>query len=405
MFNFAAKINRIQHLPGLTFPQLRIAVNTRFLLPGKLEGLGWYTHELLRRMVENHPADEFIFLFDRPFDPAFIYGKNVIPVVAGPRARHPLAWLAWFEWSVPRALKRYGAQVFFSPDAHLSLRAKTPTVMTVHDLIPLQYPTQVRWWARAYYRWFIPLFLRRADRLVAVSGFTKQEIENTGIAPGRISVLYNGCRDGFRPLPPAEQQQVRDHFAGGQAYFFYTGAIHPRKNIPRLLRAFDAFKTATGAPVKLLLAGRFAWQTGAVKTAYEQARHRQDIHFLGYVPEADLTRLMASALALTYLSIHEGFGLPLIEAMNAGTPVLAARASCLPEIAGDAALLVDPFSEEAIAAGLECLYLDEALRQTLIEKGNRRRTDFSWDTAAAQLYDLLASLVANEKTIKTPGHG
>lgn len=384
---------------------MRIAVNTRFLLPGKLEGLGWYTHELLRRMVTKHPEDTFIFLFDRPFDPGFIYGKNVLPVVAPPRARHPLAWLTWFEWSVPRALTHYSADVFFSPDFHLSLRSKVPAVMTVHDLIPLQYPKQVRWWARAYYRWFIPRFLRRADHLVAVSGFTRQEVISTGIAPARVSVVYNGCREGFRPLPETEKQVVRATFAGGEEYFFYTGAIHPRKNIPRLLRAFDAFKAATGAPVKLLLAGRFAWQTGEVKSAYDQARFRQDIHFLGYVPESDLTRLMASALALTYLSIHEGFGLPLLEAMNAGTPVLTANTSCLPEIAGDAALLVDPWSETAIAAGLEQLFRDAELRSTLIANGHRRRTDFSWDTAAEQLYKLLAATAAPGGKKEAPRHG
>lgn len=377
---------------------MRIAVNTRFLLPGKLEGLGWYTHELLRRMAVQHPEDIFILLFDRPYDPEFVYAKNVIPVVIGPRARHPLAWLAWFEWSVPRALRQYKADVFFSPDTYLSLRAKTPTVMTVHDLIPLQHPEQVRWWSRDYYRFFIPRYLRRADRLVAVSGFTRQEvIQLAGIAPEKVAVVYNGCRNNFRPVREPEQQDIRAKFAAGQAYFFYTGAIHPRKNIPRLIRAFDVFKSKTGAPVKLLLAGRFAWQTGAVKTAFDQARYRHDIEFLGYVPDAELTRLMASALALTYLSTNEGFGLPLLEAMNCGTPVLAADASCLPEIAAGAALLVDPFSEADIAAALEQLYSDAALRASLIVKGDIRRTDFSWDTAAAQLYDLLKSTAGEQE--------
>lgn len=406
MSNFAAaKVNCIPHLLALTFPHLRIAVNTRFLLPGKLEGLGWYTHELLRRMVIKYPKDTFIFLFDRPFHPDFIYGENVVPVVMAPRARHPLNWLIWFEWSVPRALKFYSAEIFFSPDAHLSLRSKTPVVMTVHDLIPMQYPKQVRWWARAYYRWFMPRFLRRANHLVAVSGFTRQEIINTGIAPARVSVVYNGCRDGFRPLPEEEKQQMRSIFADGQDYFFYTGAIHPRKNIPRLLRAFDAFKTNTGAPVKLLLAGRFAWQTGDVKSAYDKARFRQDIHFLGYVSEPDLTRLMAAALALAYLSIHEGFGLPLLEAMNAGTPVLTARSSCLPEIAGDAALLVDPYSVEDIAAGLEQLYRDAGLRAALVANGQRRRAGFSWDAAAEQLHDLLVAATTAGDKKEAPRHG
>ena len=384
---------------------MRIAVNTRFLLPGKLEGIGWYTHELVRRMVAAHPEDEFYFFFDRPFDPAFVYAGNVVPVVLPPKTRQPLAWYAWFEWSVPRALRRYGADVFFSPDGYTSLRTKTPCVMTVHDLIPLQHPEQVRWWARDYYRWFIPWYIRRADHLIAVSGYTKQVIVDLlGIAPLKISVVYNGCRDVFQPLSKPEKQVVQHEFAGGQEYFFYTGAIHPRKNIPRLIRAFDRFKQRSGAPVKLLLAGRFAWQTGDVKTAFNQAHHRPDIHFLGYVPDVELTRLMASALALTYLSTNEGFGMPLLEAMNAGIPVMTANTSCLPEIAGGAALLVDPNSEQDIADALEILYRDSALRTDLIEKGRRRRSDFSWDAAAEQLYDLLTAAAKTSDGQEAPCH-
>ena len=373
--------------------RMRIAVNTRFLLPGKLEGLGWYTHELLQRMVIQHPQDEFIFLFDRPFDPALVYADNVLPVVLPFQARHPLAWYAWFEWAVPRMLRKYRADVFFSPDAYLSLQAKTPTVMTVHDLIPLQHPEQVRWWARDYYRFFIPRYLRRADHLVAVSGFTKQAaVDICGIAPEKISVVYNGCRDIFRPLPAGDQQSVRDQFAGGQEYFFYTGAIHPRKNIPRLIRAFDRFKQRSDAPLKLVLAGRFAWQTGEVEAAWQQAQHSADIHFTGYVPETDLARLMASAKALVYVSLSEGFGLPVLEALNCDTPVICSDTTALPEVAGTAGLLVDPLSETAIAQALEQVHVDQALRQRMIAAGRVQREKFNWDRAAGQVYHLLQQL-------------
>lgn len=385
---------------------MRIAVNTRFLLPDRLEGLGWYTHELLRRMVAAHPEDEFIFFFDRPFDPAFVYGSNVTPVVLFPPARHPVLWYIWFEWSVARALRKFAPDVFFSPDSYLSLRGSTPSLMTVHDLIPLQHPEQVPWWSRDYYRYFFPRFMRRAERLVAVSGFTRQAIvELAGIAPEKISVVYNGCREGFVPMAENEKQALRDQFSGGQPYFFYTGAIHPRKNIHRLIQAFDRFKQRSGAPAKLLLAGRFAWQTGAVTEAYEQAQFKADIRFLGYIPESDLTRLMASALALTYISLNEGFGMPMLEAMHAETPVLAARATCLPEVAADAALYVDPLSIPDIAGSLERLYLDEALRADLIAKGRVRRAHFNWDTAAEQLYALLQALSGRGQHIEPEKHG
>jgi len=374
---------------------MRIAVNTRFLLPGKLEGLGWYTHELLRRMVVQHPDDEFWFFFDRPFDPAFVYADNVQPMVLFPPARHPVLWYAWFEWAVPRALERCRADVLFSPDSFLSLRATVPTVLTVHDLIPLQHPEQVPWWARDYYRYFFPRYMRRAERLVAVSDFTKKMIVDiVGIPPEKIVVAHNGCRPGFRPLGAADKQAVRATFSNGQPYFFYAGAIHPRKNIVRLMEAFDAFKTATGAPAKLLFAGRFAWETGPVTSAVEQARHRSDIVFLGYVPEENLVQLQAAALATVNVSLSEGFGLPVLESMYCDTPVLCSNTSALPEVAGDAALLVQPESVRDIAAGLTKLYEDGNLRATLIEKGRTQRRQFDWDQAADTVYGLIRATAA-----------
>lgn len=369
---------------------MRIAINTRFLLPGRLEGLGWYTHELLRRMVARHPDHAFVFLFDRPYDPAFIYGPNVQPVVLFPPARHPVLWYAWFEWAVPRALKRLGADVFFSPDSYLSLGTSTRTVMTVHDLLPLQYPAQAPWWARDYYRYFFPRFMRRADQLIAISNYVKQSmLDVPGIDPVKIEVVYNGCRAGFRPLPEAEQAAVRHRFSSGKPYFLYTGAIHPRKNIPRLIRAFDSFRSRTRAPAQLLLAGRFAWETGAVRAAAESAQFREDIRFLGYVAEEDLRLLMASAIALVYVSLGEGFGLPVLEAFHADTPVICSNATALPEVAGDAALLVDPFSEPAISSAMEQIYSNGQLRSTLIEHGRQQRIRFDWDLAADRVFELL----------------
>jgi len=350
-------------------------------------------------MVLAHTEDEFIFLFDRPFDARFVYAKNVTPVVLAPHARFAPQFLAWFEWAVPRALKKYGAEVFFSPDSMCSLSTKVPTVMTCHDLVPLHFPQQVPLLHRHYLLYFLPKFLRRAERVLTVSEYVRQDISKTcGIPLDKISAVYNGCREGFKPLNDIEKQKVREKFSEGKPYFFYAGAIHPRKNIPRLIRAFDLFKTKTSAAQKLLLAGRFAWQTGEVRSTYEQATHRADIQFLGYVSEEDLAVLTATATALTYLSLSEGFGLPMLEAMHCDTPVLAANATCLPEIAGDAALLVDPLSEIAIADGLEKLWNDGAFVQKLVENGRVQREKFSWDSAAEQVYAVLKK-TASKNTV------
>lgn len=370
-----------------------IAVNARFLLPGKLEGLGWYTHELVRRMALQHPEDRFLLLFDRAFDPGFVYAPNVSPFVVFPPSRHPLLWYWWFEHAVPALLRRLKPDVFFSPDSYASLSATVPTLMTTHDLVPLHHADQLPFTTRLYYQYYLPRFLRRADHIVTVSDYVRDDIQRTcGIEAARITTVYNGCRTGFVPLSPAEKAAVMAEFSDGHPYFFYTGSIHPRKNIHRLLQAFDAFKTRSGSPARLLLAGRFAWQTGAVRSAYEQAGHRADIRFLGYVPETQLHRLMGGAMALTYVSISEGFGLPLLEAMYSEVPVLSANTTSLPEVAGAAALLVDPFSVESIAGGMQALWADAALRERLVEHGRQQRSRFNWDRAASEVYQLLHQL-------------
>jgi glycosyltransferase involved in cell wall biosynthesis len=370
---------------------MRIAVNARFLLPGKLEGLGWYTHEIARRMVPAHPEDEFIFFFDRPFDPAFVYADNVTPVVLFPPARHPLLWYAWFEWSLAHALKRYQPDVFFSPDAYLSLRSQVPTVMTVHDVLPLQHPEQVPWGPRNYYQYFLPKYIRRAESVVTVSEYTRNSIlEKVPVAPEKVVVVHNGCREGFQPLPLEMQRAVRERYTAGAPYFFYNGSIHPRKNVDRLIRAFDRFKSETGSAVQLVIAGRMAWQTGPVQEALEQSPYRMDIRSTGYLPEKELQHLMASALAFVYVSLGEGFGLPVLEAMYCDTPVICSNTTALPEVAGDAALLVDPLSITEISDALKKIYSDEKFRSFLISKSKIQREKFSWSGAAKAVYEILS---------------
>lgn len=360
------------------------------MLPEKLEGLGWYTHEIVRRLVASHPDDEFFFLFDRPFDPQFIYGKNVVPLVVSPPARHPILWYLWFEMAVPRVLKKIKPDVFFSPDSFCSLKTDVPTVMTLHDIIPIHHPEQVPFFPRIFYQNFLKKYAQRADRLVVVSEFVKNDVAETLKIPlEKITVAPNGCREIFCPIPENEKAAVRSKFSAGQPYFFYAGSIHPRKNVARLILAFDLFKNRSNSAMKLLIGGRFLQATPDVKLAFENAKHRADIHFLGYLNENDLAKLTAAAFALTYFSTDEGFGLPVLEAMNCDVPVLTSSVSSLPEVAGDAAILADPFSENEMADAMFSVFENENLRKNLIEKGRAQRQKFSWDLAAARVSDLL----------------
>lgn len=369
---------------------MRIAVNTRLLFDEKLEGVALFNHEVVRRIVEQHPNDEFIFFFDRRFDPKYKYADNVKTVILFPPARHPFLFFAWFEWSVANALKKYKADVFLSVDNFLSLRTSTPTVLVTHDLAHAHFPEWNTFIQRKYYQYFAPKFNQRAKRIVSVSEYTKQDLfARYKIEKEKIDVACNGCRKIFRPLNTEEIRETRLEFSEGKPYFFYVGAVHPRKNIQGLIQAFDQFKNKTGSDVKLLIAGRFAWKAGAVKEAYDNAQSQLDIHFLGFVSDEDLVRLTASALASTYVSLFEGFGIPILEAMHCEVPVITSNTSSMPEVAGAGGLLVDPYSVESIAEAMHQIWQDGHLRSKLVEQGKKQRLKFTWQKAADVVYQNL----------------
>ena len=166
-----------------------------------------------------------------------------------------------------------------------------------------------------------------------------------------------------------EREQIKEKFAVGKDYFFYIGAVHPRKNVHRLIEAFDRFKKETHSDLNLLIAGRFSWQTGEVKNAYDNALHKKDIHFLGYVKDTLLPKLMASAFALTYVSTFEGFGVPLLEAMHCEIPIITSEKSSMSEVVGEAAILINPFEINEISFAMQQMAEDENLRKKLVEKG------------------------------------
>jgi glycosyltransferase involved in cell wall biosynthesis len=347
-----------------------------------MEGLGYYTQEVCKELVSRRPDDEFLFLFDRAYDPRFLFGSHVEARVVGPQARDPLLWKAWFGFGVPYALKRWKADVFFSPDGYCSLRSKVPTVMVTHDIAHVHYPRQIPYRVRRYYQSNIPRFLHRAESIVTVSEFVKRDIQqHFGINGEKIFVGCNGIKEGFRPATGAERLATRAKYADGIAYFFYLGAVHPRKNINRLIVAYNRYRDRGGRPYKLLLGGRLAWQTETTKQLHASSRFKNDIKFLGYLADAEAKLLLGSAYALVYPSLSEGFGVPLLEAMHCEVPIITSNVTSLPEVAGSAALLINPLSEQAIADALRLISEDEMLVARLVAAGREQRTKFSWSKA------------------------
>ncbi len=373
---------------------MRIAVNTRMLLKGKMEGIGYFTYESIRRIVKSHPEHEFIFIFDRPFDESFIFADNVTPIVASPPARHPLLWYLWYEHSLPGVFKKTKAELFIGTDGYLSVASKIKTLSVFHDINFEHYPEDVPFFNRLFYRHYFPIYAKTATRIAAVSEFTKNDVvEKYHVDPAKIDIVYNGVSEQFKPLSANEILEVRNKYSSGQPYFLFVGSLHQRKNISNMLKAFDEYKKTVSSPVKMVLAGAKRWWTDEMEKTLLQMQFRSDVIFTGRVSFDELCKITASALAMTYVSTFEGFGIPIVEAMRSGVPVITSNVTSMPEVAGNAALLCDPFSVNSIAENMIRLSADEQLRNTLIAAGLKRQADFSWDKTAAQLWNTVLKTI------------
>jgi glycosyltransferase involved in cell wall biosynthesis len=364
-----------------------IAVNTRLLIQGKLEGIGWFTRETLSRITRDHPEHQFLFIFDRPYADEFIFSENITPIVLSPPTRHPILWYIWFELQIPRILKKHKVDLFFSPDGYLSLRTPTRQLAAIHDINFAHRPKDLPWLKAKYYNHYFPKFARKARRLVTVSFFSKEDINRTYRIDGdKIDVVYNGVNTLYTPTSDPEKMETKEKYSQGKDYFMFIGSLHPRKNICGLLRAYDAFRTSVDSDIKLLIVGESMFKTSDIELTYEGMRYKSDVVFTGRLGNDELHQVLGASLALTFVPFFEGFGIPVIEAMNAGVPVICSNTTSLPEVGGNAVLYVDPFSLNQIKDGMIKIFQDKDFRDSLVEKGFAQKDKFSWDKTAELLW-------------------
>jgi glycosyltransferase involved in cell wall biosynthesis len=372
---------------------MRIAVNTRLLIKNKLDGIGWFSFETLKRMTIQHPEHQFLFFFDRAYDQEFVFGNNIIPIVIGQPARHPVLWYIWFEYYVFRALKKYNADLFLSPDGFLSLRTKVPSIAVIHDINFFHRPEDLPFLSRLYYNYFFPRFAKKAIRICTVSGYSRDEIAASyHISPSKIEVHYNGANKDFRPIDGDQKNMVRKQFTGGKPYFIFIGNIHPRKNLVNLLKAFDHFRGLSGKEFKMMIVGEKVFMNKELERIYSGMVYRPDVIFTGHLDTHILKDVLAAAEALTFVPYYEGFGIPVLEAMFCDVPVITSEAASLPEVAGDAALYADPSDYHSICDAMKMLVFSPRIRNELIEKGRLRRQQFSWDKTAEGLWNTIENL-------------
>jgi len=286
------------------------------------------------------------------------------------------------------------AATLFHATEHLLLPLRdVPTVLTVHDLIFRRYPQHHKPLNRWYLNATMPLYCRRADHIIAVSERSKRDvIEAYGVAPDKITVIYEAADPRFCPQSPEAVAAARARYRLPERYLLFVGTIEPRKNLGRLLQAFERLHAA-GLTDALVIVGKRGWLYDDFFAALENSPARQAVIFPGFVPDADLPAVYAGAQALVFPSLFEGFGLPVLEAMACGTPVVCSATSSLPEIAGEAALLVDPTSTETLTDALIRVLRDDALAAALRERGWIQAGRFTWQETARRTLDLYRALI------------
>jgi glycosyltransferase involved in cell wall biosynthesis len=367
------------------FP-LKIALDCREFVPGRTTGIASFLYGILTEIARRpHLQALALALPDSPI-PVCAPNLSVRRLAGGPTLR-------WDQVLAPRALAEWGADVFFSPYYKAPLRTDCPTVVTIHDLIPIQFPAyrsgSARPFALAFQVW-AGVLAHRAAAVVTDSEASKTAIEDLlGLAPGRIHVQPLGIPAQFRPdQDPAHVKAALARYGIRQPYLLSVGNFLPHKNLRQLVRAYEALPAIIRQRVQLVLAGTPGGH-GAAQPIPAADLDRPGVHRTGFVASEDLPRLYAGALALVCPSLAEGFGLPVAEAICCGTPVACANATSLPEVAGDAALYFDPECLPDILHTLFRIIEDGDLRNHLRAKALRRRAAFSPHATTTQLVDLL----------------
>ncbi len=375
---------------------MKIAVNTRFLLPHRLEGIGWFTYEIFERLVKRFPQHDFIFYFDRPYKERFVFGSNVMPIVLHPQARHPILWKLWFNVSLQYSLAKHKPDVFISPDGYIPLPNKVKSIAVIHDINFEHNPEYLLGSARKYFLKYFRKFAQQATRVATVSKFSKTDIAQTyHIALDKIDLVYNGIGDFFKPLSVRNQAQIRQEYTDGASYFVFVGALNPRKNLEGMLAAYTLYRNQGGTN-KFVIVGTKMYWPASLENCIAEHPFKKDLIFSGRLEREGLNKVLASAEALLFISHFEGFGIPMIEAFQCEIPVITSTKTSLPEVADGAALLCEPDDHAGIAKAMFEV-AEPDIRKTLIAKGKERAAFFTWEKSADMMWESIEKCLASEK--------
>lgn len=370
---------------------MRIGIDATTIYTARPTGLGIYSINIINELAKLHD-DMVVWTVDA--------SALRLPPAKIRKVMQPLRSLGnhlfqlrpfWVEFVLPKLIAKEQVDILYTTIPNGLMQSPVPHVVTVHDLIPLTFPEDAPRSVRWNFKHRLPGILTNAQKIIAVSQHTKHDvIDHYGISPEKIHVVGEGYEvNHFRP--DADLSVLKHYGLQSQTYALYVGNSSARKNLLRLVEAFAIIKDQV--PHRLVVAG--TKQPKERNALLEEiSRHRLDerVHLLDYVPYSDLPALYAGASVFTFLSLYEGFGLPVLEAMACGTPVLAANNTSLPEVASNAAILADPYSVKDIAEKLQSLLLDQEQQKRLRAAGMERCKTFRWASAARELYAIVQSV-------------
>jgi glycosyltransferase involved in cell wall biosynthesis len=357
-------------------------------------GTGYYTQKLIEYLGRADCENEYFLFCPRGYERSlerlsmFDYPNLRIFQIA---ATGQVAQLGWKQLVLPRLLEKHNIDVVHYPSFIASLRTEAPSVLTVHDLCFSLFPETFSRVRRQYYQYIIPRSIGHCDSIIADSDSTKKDlVERVKTGNGNIETVHLGVDPliFFHIKNENERRRIRRKYNLPEPFLLYVGTLEPRKNIARLIRAFAYGIVSKGLPHHLVVAGRKGWLYEEIFQEVRLFNLSGRVSFPGYVGQSDLAALYSLAHAFVYPSLYEGFGLPCLEAMSCGTPVIASDRASLPEIVGDSALMIDPLSVDSLADALRTICTDEALWRRLSEKGIQRACHFSWLTTAKKTLEV-----------------
>lgn len=306
-------------------------------------------------------------------------------------------------WAIPRIVRRRSIDVLHMTYNAPPRRLDSALVVSVHDLAYKLYAQYYPLRVRLLLSLLVPLSVRRADIVICLSEHSKRDIIREYSVEGKKIVVTPGAASPefcyLERTSACLLGEIKERYGVKGPFFLAVGNLEPRKNLIRLVRAFHSLRQGKGIAHRLVIAGQAHWKASSIGRMVEQLGLNDEVIFTGYVPIADLVLLYNAASAFVYPSLYEGFGLPILEAMSCGTPVIASNVASLPEVAGDAALLVDPLSEQSLADAMSCLLTDKSLQISLREKGLRHAEKFSWESTARLTLKAYERALAMHRTL------